>query len=255
MSSARAPTTGASVLVLAMALTFAALPDDATRSFDDGVRAYRREQFAIAERRFAKATNEAPRAVDAWINLGAAAWEEADTAQASRAWHHALRLDPLEAEARERLGGVQMLSPGSEAYVAPISIDLIAWFVLILWIGAWLLLALPYDWRPPAARGIAGGAIALSLAGLAGLLELNDRLGARDLGIVAHSRPLLATPSPDAAPLSPIGAGEAGRLGARESGWVHVTFDGTRAGWVPASAVIPVDPVMSLQLTGLAPAR
>jgi tetratricopeptide (TPR) repeat protein len=254
-SASRVTITGASVLLLTTVMVLSALPDDATRSFDDGVRAYRHEQFAIAERRFAKAASQAPRAVDAWMNLGAAAWEAADTAQAARAWHQALRLDPLDAEARERIGEVQALGPRSTAYVAPISIDLIAWFVLALWIGAWLLLALPYGWRPSAARGIAGGAIALALAGLAGLLELNDRLGARDLAVVTHSRPLLASPSADGAPISALGAGEAGRLGARESGWVHITLDEARSGWVPADAVVLVDPVMSLQLTGLTPAR
>ena len=101
------------MLLFTTAMVLSALPDDATRSFDDGVRAYRREQFAIAERRFAKAASDAPRAVDAWVNLGAAAWEAADTAQAARAWHQALRLDPLDAELNKmtRNGGAKKKVP------------------------------------------------------------------------------------------------------------------------------------------------
>jgi hypothetical protein len=53
----------------------------------------------------------------------------------------------------------------------------------------------------------------------------------------------------------PVSAGEAGRLGARDGGWVYLTLDATRAGWVPASSVLPIDPVQPARLTGLAPLR
>ena len=196
-----------------------------------------------------------PRAVDAWANLAAAAWESADTAQAARAWHHALRLDPLDDETRDRLAAVQPLGPRAAAYVAPLAPDHVAVVVLAAWIVAWLVLALPPGRRPRAARPIAGGAIAVALVGLAGLFELEARLGARDLGVLVRSRALVETPSADAPALATAGAGEAGRLGAREAGWVYLTLDATRAGWVPASAVMPIDPVQPARLTGLAPIR
>jgi tetratricopeptide (TPR) repeat protein len=247
--------TGATALILMTAVALHAAPTDAERSFADGVRAYQSGQFAVAERRFARTTSVAPRAVDAWANLGAAAWEAADTAQAARAWHHALRLDPLESETRERLGSIQALGARSAAYVAPISIDLIAGIVLALWLGGWLVLALPDRWRPNAARGLAGGSIAVALVGLAALFELRDRLESRDIAVLARGRALLESPAADGGVLAPLGAGEAGRLGAREAGWVHITLDDARAGWVPVGDLMSVGLAGSMRLTSSATAR
>jgi tetratricopeptide (TPR) repeat protein len=247
--------TGSSVLLFVASAAMLAAPDAAEKSFAEGVQAYQRGQFAIAERRFQRATADAPRAVDAWANLGSSAWESADSAQASRAWHHALRLDPLDDEARERLAGVQLLGPRSAAYVPPVSADLLAVSALGLWLIAWIVLALPERWRTGPARRLAGGSIVVSLAALVALIEVNGRLEARDLGVLVHGRALLESPAPDAAMLAPAGAGEAGRLGAREGAWVHLTLDATRAGWVPASSVMPIDPVQPARLTGLAPLR
>ena len=228
---------------------------EAQRAFDDGVRAYQRGQFAVAERRFLRVTAEMPRAVDAWANLGTSAWEAADTAQAARAWHHAVRLDPLDADARERLRALQPLGPRSEAYVAPVSVDAVATVVLGSWLAAWLLLALPSGRRPRRARPLAGGGIAVALVGLAALLEIQSRLEARDLAVLVQGRTLLESPGSESPSLAAAAAGEAGRLGARDGGWVHLTIDAARAGWVPARALMPIEPVQSARLTGLAPVR
>ena len=254
-SRAAARAVGALLLLLTIAGVANAFADEAARAFDEGVRAYQRGQFAVAERRFLRVTAAAPRAVDGWANLGTAAWEGADTAQAARAWHHALRLDPLDEEARERLATLQPLGPRSAAYVAPLSLDAVGGVVLAAWLGAWLLLALPPAKQPRAARSIAGGAIAIALVGLAGLFELQARIEARDLAVLVHGRTLLETPAPEARSLAAAAAGEAGRLGAREGGWVHLTLDAARAGWVPASALMPIEPVQPARLTGLAPVR
>jgi len=254
-SRAAARAAGALVLLLTVAGIANAFADEAARAFDEGVRAYQRGQFAVAERRFLRVTAAAPRAVDGWANLGTAAWEGADTAQAARAWHHALRLDPLDEEARDRLAALQPLGPRSAAYVAPLSLDAVAGVVLVAWLGAWLLLALPAARQPRAARPIAGGAIAIALVALAGLFELSARIEARDLAVLVHGRTLLETPAPEARSLAAAAAGEAGRLGAREGGWVHLTLDAARAGWVPASALMPIEPVQPARLTGLAPVR
>jgi tetratricopeptide (TPR) repeat protein len=254
-TSAHRALTGASMLLFVAAMATYAAPEGAEQSFAQGIQAYQRGQFAIAERRFAAAATLAPRAVDAWVNLGVAAWEAADTAQASRAWQRALRLDPLESETRERIALIQSLGPRSATYVAPISLDVLAGVVLALWLGGWLVLALPDRWRPSAARGVARGAIALALVGMAGVFELRDRLGARDLVVVQRGRALLDAPAADAAVVAPLAAGEAGRLGAREAGWVHVTFDDVRGGWVPAGEVTPIDPASPARLTASTPVR
>jgi hypothetical protein len=245
---------GAVVLLIAVVGVAHATPGDAERIFGDGVRAYQRGQYGIAERRFLRVTTLAPRAVDAWANLATAAWEGADTAQAARAWHHALRIDPLDDESRERLGALQPLGPRSAAYVAPIAVDAVASVVLVAWLGAWTLLALPGGRRPRAARPIAGGAIALALVGLVALLEVESRIEARDLAVLVHGRTLQDTPASDRS-VAAAAAGEAGRLGAREGGWVHLTIDASRAGWVPANALMPIEPVQPARLTGLAPVR
>ncbi|MEO8563069.1 MAG: hypothetical protein ABI601_13385 [bacterium] len=247
--------TGSSAMLIIAVVGVLGATDAVERNFADGVRAYQRGQFALAEKRFQRVTADAPRAVDAWANLGSSAWEAADSAMAARAWHHALRLDPLDAEARERLAGVQVLGPRSAAYVAPISADLLAGVALGVWLVAWMVLALPERWRTGPARRLAGGGIVLALVSLAALLEVNARLEARDLGVLVHARSLLDSPAPDAPMVAPAGAGEAGRLGAREGGWVHLTLDATRAGWVPAGSVMPIDPVQPARLTGLAPLR
>jgi hypothetical protein len=254
-SRAAARMAGALVLVLAVVAAAQAAPDEAERVFSDGVRAYQRGQFGVAERRFLRVTALEPRAVDGWANLGTAAWEGADTAQAARAWHHALRLDPLDDEARDRLGALQPLGPRSAAYVAPLSVDAVASVMMVAWIAAWVLLALPGSRRPRAARPIAGGAIAVALVALVVLLEIQSRVEARDLAVLVHGRTLLETPASESRSLAAAAAGEAGRLGAREAGWVHLTVDATRAGWVPASALMPIEPVQPARLTGLAPVR
>ena len=69
-----------------------------------------------------------------------------------------------------RASGLTVLQPlglRSTAYVAPLSIDAVASLVLASWLAAWLVLALPGSVRPRAARPVAGGAIAVSLVGLA----------------------------------------------------------------------------------------
>ena len=246
---------GALVLLLVLSAAAHAAVEETRRAFDDGVRAYQRGQFAMAERRFLRVTAAMPRAVDGWANLGTAAWEAADTAQAARAWHHALRLDPLDAEARERLNGLQPLGPRSVAYVAPLSVDAVATVVLVSWLAAWLLLALPGGRRPRAARPIAGGAIAVALVGLVSLFEIQSRIEARDLAVLVQGRTLLETPGSESRSLAAAAAGEAGRLGAREGGWVHLTIDAARAGWVPARSLLPIEPVQPARLTGLAPVR
>jgi len=247
--------TSVSILLLASATVLCASPADAARRFEEGVRSYRRGQFAIAESHFLHATREAPRADDAWANLGAAAWAASDSAQAARAWHHALRLAPLDGETRERLAALQALGPRSPAYVAPLSPDLVAWSVLALWLIGWFALAVPHAYRPRLARPLAGGAVAVAVIGLLLLFELSDRLEARDLAVLTRGRALLESPAADGTPLVSVTAGQAGRVGAREGSWVRFTLDDARAGWVPASELLSIDPVMPARLTTSEPGR
>jgi tetratricopeptide (TPR) repeat protein len=215
--------------------------DALTRTFTDGVHAYERGEFAAAQRLFARASARAPRAVDAWANLGAAAWTRGDTAHAALGWQRALRLDPLDSEVRERLANVQPPLIGSAAYVAPVPVDAMALAALVLWVSGWLGLALPAAWRPPQTRAVAGGALVLAVIALGGALELRDRAEVRGLGVLRSGRELLDAPTAAAPPAATGAAGEVGALGAREGAWVRITLDGSRAGWLPVAAILPLD--------------
>jgi hypothetical protein len=240
-----APTSAATPIIVLCALLVGsqvvAMPQAVTRTFADGVQAYDRGEFAAAQRLFARTAARAPRAVDAWANLGTAAWARGDTARAALGWQRALRLDPLDTEVRERLAAVQPPLIGSAAYVAPMPVDALAVAALVSWLAAWLALALPMRWRPAHTRAVAGGALVLAVVTLAGALELRDRAGVRGLGVLRAARELLDAPASGAPPAATAAAGEVGKLGAREGAWVRITLDGARAGWLPVAAVLPLD--------------
>ncbi|MFL5606167.1 MAG: hypothetical protein ACJ8AD_06970 [Gemmatimonadaceae bacterium] len=229
------------VLALLLGAQLIAMPDAVTRTFADGVAAYERGELAAAQRLFMRTSARAPRAVDAWANLGAAAWTRGDTANAALGWQRALRLDPLDGEVRERLATVQPPLIGSAAYVAPVPVNAMALAALALWISAWLALALPLSWRPPQTRALAGGALVLAVVALGGALELRDRADVRGLGVLRSGRELLDAPTPAAPAAASAAAGEVGAMGAREGAWVRLTLDGSRAGWLPVAALLPLD--------------
>ena len=232
-------------LVLALCLAgmsgvLNALPEGAANTFRQGVDAYDHGAFTTSQRHFARVAARAPRAVDAWANLGTAAWARGDSAAAVRGWQRALRLDPLDDEARDRLAAVQPLSMRSPGYVPPLPVNALALAALACWLGAWLLLIVPPVRRPAHGRALAGGALMIAMALLAGALEVRERLDPRGLAVLRTSRPLLDAPGSHVA-LAGGTTGEAGVLGAREGAWVHIALDGARAGWVPVVSVLPLD--------------
>lgn len=223
------------------ALQVAAIPESLVRSFQDGVSAYRRGEFAAAEQLFARVSVRAPRAPDAWANFGTAAWARGDTALAAVGWQRALRLDPLDSETRDRLGVVQATAINDAAYVPPVPTNIVAIAALVLWIAAWIILALPRARRVSFARPGAGGAITLSVLLLLATLELESRASPHGLGALRNGRALLDAPAWDAMSVANVGAGEVGSTGPREGAWVRIVLDGERAGWVPVASVVPLD--------------
>ncbi len=232
-------------LVLLGALSLSAsslygLPEGLSRTFDAGVAAYDHAAFTTAQRLFARVAARAPRSADAWANLGAAAWSRGDSASAARAWQRAMRIDPLDAESRERLDAFVPPLIRANGYVPPVPVSVVALLSLACWIAAWTLLALPLRMRPPASRALAGGALSLAVVFLLGALELNDRLEARGLGVMRESRPLAEAPGSSAA-LATVSVGETGMLGAREGSWVRIALDANRFGWVPVASILELD--------------
>ena len=226
--------------VLAAASVLNALPQGVANTFSQGVDAYDRSAFAMSQRLFGRVAARAPRAVDAWANLGTAAWSRGDSAAAVRAWQRALRLDPLDAESRDRLDAVARSPIRAPGYVAPLPVNLLALAALAGWIGAWLLLAVPPANRPENGRAIAGGALSVAVVLLLAALEIADRLEPHGLAVLRTSRSLLQAPGASLA-LATANIGETGTLGAREGAWVRIAFDGARAGWVPVASVLALD--------------
>jgi tetratricopeptide (TPR) repeat protein len=97
-------------LLLAFALSGGALfamvtsPSEAELAFNRGVNAYRARAYADAVSFFEESARQAPRAPDAWANYGTAAWSAGKTSEATIGWQRALRMEPLAADVRERLG-------------------------------------------------------------------------------------------------------------------------------------------------------
>lgn len=228
-------------VALGSALVVASPPAAIVRTFTDGVARYEAADYRGAQRLFESVGARAPRAVDAWANAGTAAWARGDTAAAARDWQRALRLEPMDAETRERLTPLQPESLSARASVAPVSPDALAVATLVLWIVGWLVVAIPPARRPLTARAWAGGAIVAALLCLVATLEAQDRLDGRPLAVLRSGRSLLDGPSPTAQPVAAGSAGEGGTLGARDGTWVRLTLDGARAGWVPVESVLPID--------------
>ncbi len=217
-----------------------ALPVGVEDTFTAGVQAYDHGAFSTAERLFSRAVAQAPRATDAWANLGTSAWARGDSAAAVRAWQRALRLDPLDTDARERLERVQPLVIRTPGYVPPIPVNALAIAALVLWIVAWTMLAVPPRRRPARVRAYAGGAMTIAVVLVLGAVELRDRLDARGLAVLRDTRLLLESPGSNVAAASGV-VGEAGTVGAREGAWVRIALDNVRAGWVPIASVLLMD--------------
>lgn len=232
---------GAALFILATALTAsAAIPSGTADTFAAGVRAYDDRGFVTSQHLFARVAARAPRSVDAWANLGAAAWARGDSAAAGRAWQRALRLDPLDDETRDRLSSVQssaILAPG---YVAPVPINALAAAAMLLWLAACVTFTLQAEPRVGRRRTLGGGAMILGVLLILASFEVRDRLDSRGLAVLRDSRRLVDAPG-SATSTASASAGETGAVTAREGPWVHIVFDGARAGWVPGASVLLLD--------------
>jgi hypothetical protein len=234
---------GAMLLFVAVTLaasTMYALPDGLAATFKQGVEAYDHGAYSTSQRLFARVVTRAPRAADAWANLAAAAWSSGDSAAAARGWQRALRLDPLDADARERLEALQPPMVRAVGYVPPLPVNALAVAALVCWLAAWIILTAPPAKRPRHARPLAGGMLAVALVLLAGAFEMRDRLEPSGLAVMRSSRLLLEGPGSQTASAS-ANVGETGRIGAREGSWVRIALDNNRAGWVPATGVLMLD--------------
>ena len=199
--------------------------------FRDGVRSYEARHFGDAAELFAASARRAPRAPDAWANLGTAAWAAGDTARAALGWQRALRLEPMADDVRGRLALLPSEQLAGWAAVPPVPPSLLQWLALAAWLTAWGFAARRSQRRRrnAMAPAVAAGVAALLCGG--GAVLLDERLAARDLAIVLESTPLRNTPALAAAPTGVARVGAVARVDARAGAWSRVeTPDG--AGWI-----------------------
>jgi tetratricopeptide (TPR) repeat protein len=235
----------ASVIVAGMlgaSLAASALaPDADTARFTAGVTDYAARRYVEAARAFAEIVHHAPRAEDAWANLGTAALAAGDTARAVAAWQRALRIDPLAADVRERLdmfSPAAASAPGAVPPFPPLPIILIA---SALWVLSWLAIARRIRRRLGAAAPLPVTALAAAiLLGLAGGY-LDARLSPAGLAVARRDAPLRILPALGAERGSVVHSGETARVITRDGPWARIRVDRDRDGWVPGDALLPID--------------
>jgi len=211
----------------------------AREPFARGIAAYAGADYLRAARLFEDASRAAPRVAAAWANAGTAAWAAADTADAVVGWQHALRLDPLADDLRDRLARVRAPQDVGVARVPAIPPRAPSAFALLLWIAGWTAAARACWRRRPALRLTI---VTLVLAGSAavGARLFEDRLEGRDLAVVTDPGALRALPAlgseGGAVPL----VGEVARVVQRQGVWTRVSLDGDRDGWIASERLAPL---------------
>ncbi|HEV8449076.1 MAG TPA: BatD family protein [Gemmatimonadaceae bacterium] len=214
---------------------------DPRRAFDAGVEAYGRHEFVAARESFLESVQADPRAPDAWANLGTAAWAVADTARSVAAWQHALRLEPLAADVRERVELVHSLPWTASGFVPPVPVEWVFIAAALLWLATW-------GWAATRARRgdevrrtrVASLAVAAGIVLVCGF-ALVDRAAGRHLEVMRTTASLTSDPEigGDRGPTAIVG--EVVREIGRQGAWTRVRLDDGRDGWVESSALISLD--------------
>jgi hypothetical protein len=234
--NARSRRGATAALLLVLASTLAAQSVSPPRAtFDEGMREYAEGNFGVAAQRFLAAAHGAPRASAAWANFGTASWTAADTARAVVGWQRALRLNPMDDDARNRLTLVGTDAGAGHDVVWPVPRRAPAWLGLLLWLGAWYGI-----WRAKHQR------IAVVLASAAVALVVLSQLHHRrltDPAIAVVSEPaalrLLPALGAEAGP-TPL-TGELVRVTERSGVWVRVQLPGARDGWIDGARLRDLD--------------
>ncbi len=214
---------------------------DPQRAFDAGVEAYQRHEFVAARESFLESVAAEPRAPDAWANLGTAAWAVADTARSVAAWQHALRLEPLAPDVRDRVELVHSLPWTSSGFVAPVPVEWIFLVAALLWLATWSWAALRARRGTVVRRTrLAWLAVTAGIAVLAGF-ELRERDAGRHLDVLRRTASLTSDPEIGGERGPTAIVGEVVREIGRQGAWSRVRLDDGRDGWVESAALISLD--------------
>lgn len=212
----------------------------AARLFEHGVSAYDAGDFPAATRAFATLTRSAPRAPDAWANLGTSSWAARDTAMATAGWQRALRLEPRADEVRARLTALHGEQLGRVGRVPTIAAGPVALAAAASWLLAWTLAIFAFtlrrDWLRSATR--ISGLAALVLGAVA--VRVATELDARELAVVATEEPLRALPALSAEDVGAASIGEIVRERERQGRWTQVERANGRRAWIESHRLIPL---------------
>jgi hypothetical protein len=213
--------------------------EKAREPFARGIAAYAGADYTRAARLFEDATRDAPRVPAAWANLGTASWAAADTANAVVGWQHALRLDPMADDLRDRLARVGAPQDIGVARVPAIPRRLPAAAALLLWLVGWAVVA-SRCWRRRPAMRLAIATLIIGGSAAVGARLLEDRLEGRDLAVVVEPGPLRALPALGAEGESVPVVGEVARVVQRQGVWTRISLDGGRDGWIASERLAPL---------------
>jgi hypothetical protein len=213
----------------------------ARRSFDSGVAAYQHHDFVVAREAFIGAVAADPGAPDSWADLGTASWAVADTARSVAAWQHALRLEPLAADVRDRVELVHALPWSSAGYVPALPDAWVFDVAALLWCLAWGTAAYrAARHEPVGGRAVATLAVIAALVAVGGF-ALSDRLSGRHLAVMRRTASLSTDPELGGERGATAIIGEVVRISGRQGAWSRVLLDDGRDGWLENAALVSLD--------------
>jgi len=213
-------------------------PPAATAQSPSGEALYESGALSAARAAFAARAHAQPDVAAHWYNLGATDYRLGDAVLASAEWRRALRLAPRNAGIHRALQLTPPPDPVSarRLWTAPFTPAESALAALLLWLVAWIgLFVRPA--RP--ARWLWVGSAALLLG--AGTLWLHHRY-AQPVALLVESVPLRVSPHGRGSALATLDEGQAVLQLGSQRGWLLVRDPAGRLGWIPAGAVVPVDP-------------
>ena len=239
-----AATAGSIAIMLTVATAAALFARDVERArepFARGLVAYAGADYQRAASLFEDAARVAPRTPAIWANAGTAAWAAGDTAGAVVGWQHALRLDPLAGDLRDRLARVRAPQDVGVARVPLIPPRAPSALALLLWIAGWAIVTrmLLRNRRNTAMR-VAMATLMFAGGAAVGARVFEDRIEGRDLAVVIDPGPLRALPALGAdAGAVPL-VGEIAHIVQRQGVWTHIELDGGRDGWIASERLAPL---------------
>ncbi|MFN2397267.1 MAG: hypothetical protein ABR543_01280 [Gemmatimonadaceae bacterium] len=220
------------IIAATASIASAAVSSPAAEIFFRGVGKFQSGHFRAAMKEFSTVVGRAPRAPDAWANLGTSSWAAGDTASAAVAWQRALRLEPAARDVRARLEFLAASTGGRNSTVPALPVEPVAVVAAILWLIACSLLAISRVRREAGlsspAFWLSGAAVVLAVAAASG----DAALASRHAAVIERGGPLRVLPALGGERSAMSFTGEVVRVVEQRPGWAFVTVERGRDGWI-----------------------